>query len=274
MSTALSRIRNAARMLKTEGPGYTFRQIRTRLLLYAGAWLNEEFYERRFGIRTRGKISLESLGIDDADAVWYAPTSYAAFFSAMKHVPISGAFVDYGSGLGRILVAAGTFPFNRITGVELSQSLVRRSLENVAKAKGVICQQIEVVCTNATHWHVTTDVTVFHFYNPFLEQTLRTVVGNIAQSLREAPRQAWIVFANPWGMAPLMSSGEVIPHEWQKHSVDEIWPLHPVLKDDPDGARYRIYALDSRRASVEPSGAPIQGRADRATLPTIQHDGH
>jgi len=50
-------------------------------------------------------------------------------------------------------------------------------------------------------------VTVFHFYNPFLNQTLRTVLENIAQSLREAPRQA----------------------------------------DDPDGARYRIYVLDSRR---------------------------
>jgi hypothetical protein len=250
MSTTLSRIKNAARMLKNKGPGYTFRTATTRLLLYARARISEELYERRFGIRTRGRISLGSLGIDDPDAVWYAPTSYAAFFSAMKHVPITGAFVDYGSGLGRTLIAAATFPFSRVTGVELSQSLVRGSLENVAKARGTVCPNIEVVCTNAAHWHVTTDVTVFHFYNPFLKQTLRTVVGNIAQSLREAPRQAWIVFANPWGMAPLMRSGEVIPHEWQKQTIDEIWPLHPIPKDDPDGARYRIYALDSRRTSV------------------------
>ena len=248
MSTTLSRIRNAARMLKTEGPGYLFRHAWTRLLLRIRARLSEELYERRFGIRTRGKISLESLGIEDPDAVWYAPTSYAAFFRAMKHVPISGAFVDYGSGLGRTLIAAGSFPFKRVTGVELSQSLVTRSLENIAKARGTICENIEVFCTNAAHWHVTTDVTVFHFYTPFLEQTLRTVVGNIAQSLREAPREAWIVFANPWGMAPLMRSGTVIPHEWQKQTVDEIWPLHPIPKDDPDGGRYRIYALDSRRS--------------------------
>jgi hypothetical protein len=247
MSTTFSRIKNAARMLKTEGPGYTFRHARTRLFLYAKARLTEELYERRFGVRTRGKISLESLGIDDPDSVWYAPTSYSAFFNAMKHVPVSGAFVDYGSGLGRTLVAAGTFPFNRITGVELSQSLVRRSLENVAKAKRTICQNIEVVCMNAAHWHVPSDVIVFHFFNPFLNQTLRTVVGNIAQSLREAPRQAWIVFANPsWGMAQLMRSGEVIPHEWQKHTIDEMWPLRLVSKVDPEGNLYRVYALDSR----------------------------
>jgi hypothetical protein len=250
MSTALNRIKNAARMLRTEGPGYTIRQAGTRVILYARARLSEEFYERRFGIRTRGKISLEALGIDDPDAVWYAPTSYAAFFSAMKHVPISGAFVDYGSGLGRTLIAAATFPFNRVTGVELSQSLVRRSLENVANARGTTCQSIEVVCTNAANWHIASDVTVFHFYNPFLKQTLRTVVGNIAQSLRDSPRQAWILFANPWEMEPIMRSGEVIPHEWQKYSIDEIWPLHPVPKDDPEGSRYRIYALDSSRVCV------------------------
>jgi hypothetical protein len=252
MSTTLSRIKNAARMLKTKGPGYTFRTVQTRLFRYARARISEETYERRFGIRTRGKISLESLGIDDPDAVWYEPISYAAFFSAMKHVPISGEFVDYGSGLGRILIAAATFPFSRVTGIELSPSLVKGSLGNVAKAKGMICPKIEVVCANAAQWHVTTDVTVFHFYNPFLKQTLRTVLENIAQSLREAPRQAWIVFANPWNMAPLMRSGEVIPREWWKQTIDEIWPLHPVPKDDPDGARYRIYVLDSRRASVVP----------------------
>jgi hypothetical protein len=248
ISTALIRIKNAARMLKTEGVVYTFQQASTRLFLYARARLSEEFYERRFGIRTRGRISLESSGIDDPDSVWYAPTSYAAFFSAMKHVPISGGFVDYGSGLGRTLIAAATFPFNRVTGVELSQSLVTGSLENVAKARRILCQNIEVVCANAAHWHVTTDVTVFHFYNPFLKETLRAVVGNIAQSLEQAPRQAWIVFANPWSMAPLMRSGEVIPHEWQKQIIDEIWSLHPIPKGDPDGARYRIYALDSRTA--------------------------
>jgi hypothetical protein len=159
--------------------------------------------------------------------------------------------VDYGSGLGRTLIAAATLPFERVTGVELSPALAKRSLENVAKARGTVCQNIEVVCSNAADWHVTAEVTVFHFYNPFLKQTLRTVVENIARSLREAPRQTWIVFANPWSMAPLMRSGEVVPHDWQKLTVDEIWPLHPVPKDDPDGARYRIYALDSRHTSFE-----------------------
>ena len=150
-------------MLQTEGPGYTFRTAWTRLFQSAGARIGEEIYERRFGIRTRGSKSLKSLGIDDPDAVWYAPTSYAAFFKAMKHVPVSGAFVDYGSGLGRTLIAAATFPFSRVTGVELSQSLVNGSLANLAKARGTVCPKIEVVCANAAQWSVKPDVTVLTF---------------------------------------------------------------------------------------------------------------
>ena len=239
------RVKKAARMLGTEGPGYTFRHVKMRLLLYARARFTEELYERRFGIRTRGRISLKSLAIDDPDSVWYAPTPYPAFFSAMKHVPVSGAFVDYGSGLGRALVAAATFPFDRVTGVELSQSLVTRAGQNVTRAKGIVCKNIEVVCANAAEWQIPSDVTVFHFFNPFHNQTLHTVVANIAQSLRETPRQAWIVFANPWGLAPLMRSGEVIPHDWQKYSIDALMPFSLMPKNDPDGQRYRIYALDS-----------------------------
>lgn len=242
----LTRIKKAARMLKTEGPVRTLQHATTRLFLDARARITEELYERRFGIRTRGNISLKSLAIDDPDSVWYAPISYPAFFNAMKHVPVSGAFVDYGSGLGRVLVAAGTLPFDRVTGVELSETLVARSRQNIAAAKGTVCRNIDVVCANAVDWQIPADVTVFHFFNPFQKQTLRAVVANIAQSLRGTPRQAWIVFANPWGLAPLMRSGEVIPHEWQKHSIDELMPLSLIPKDDPDGQRYRIYAIDSR----------------------------
>ena len=246
----LTRIKKAARMLKTEGAVSTLRHAQMRLFLHARARFTDELYERRFGIRTRGRISLQSLAIDDPDSVWYAPISYPAFFNAMKHVPVSGGFVDYGSGLGRVLVAAATFPFDRVTGVELSESLVTRSRQNIARAKGTVCRNIEAVCTNAAEWQVPGDVTVFHFFNPFQKQTLRTVVANIARSLRETPRQAWIVFANPWGLAPLMRSGEVIPHEWQKYSVDELMPLSLISKDDPDGQRYRIYALELSPESV------------------------
>jgi len=232
-------VQTIARMIRDEGLEQTVRYARAR-------WIEAQ-YERRFGIRTHGDISMESLGIHDPDAVFYLPTPYPAFFQAMKHVTTGGAFVDYGSGLGRILVAAATFPFARVTGVEHSAELVERSRTNIANAKRIDCPNIEVIRTNAADWRVPNDVTVLHFYNPFMNQTLRAVVSDIARSLREVPREASIMFGYPREMDVLMRAGEVIPTEWQKQAIDQVWPLHPVFKSFPVGHnQYRIYHLDSR----------------------------
>jgi SAM-dependent methyltransferase len=236
-------LRTAVDMLKTEGLRYT--------LQFAVARIDEERYERRFGIRTHGYFPTSSLQIDDPDACFYLPTSYPGFFKAMRHVPTSGAFVDYGCGLGRVVVAAATLPFTRVTGVELSDRLVRGARENLARARGIRCRSVEVVHSDAARWHVPDDVTVFHFYNPFWGQTQQAVAADIARSLREAPRQAWIVFAYPQAMDPLMRSGQVIPLRWQRQGIDVRWPLHPVRESDPPLLTvYRVYALDSRRETA------------------------
>ncbi len=229
----LRRIKAAATMIGQEG-------LR-RAVTHALDRLSEERYERRFEVRTAGRVCLEITGISNPDSVEYAPASYAGFFKAIRHVPEkSGAFVDYGSGLGRILVAAATFPFSRITGIELSAALVERCKRNLG------ARQVQLVCMDAARYRVPSDVTVFHFYNPFRGETLRAVVTDMARSLREAPREAWIVFAYPWYMEPLMRAGEVIPHAWQKSAVDEMWPSQRPDPKRPNSDRYRVYALDSR----------------------------
>lgn len=229
----LRRIKAAASMVVHEG-------LR-RAVTHALDRLSEERYERRFDVRTGGRIYLETTGISNPDSAEYAPASYGGFFKAMRHVPEKiGAFVDYGSGLGRILVAAATFPFSRITGIELSTALVERCQRNLG------ARQVQLVCMDAARYRVTSDVTVFHFYNPFRGETLRAVVTDMARSLREAPRQAWILFAYPWYMEPLMRAGEIIPHAWQKSAVDEMWPFQRPDPKRPNSDRYRVYALDSR----------------------------
>ena len=150
----LRRIKAAATMLGQEG-------LR-RAVTHALDRLSEERYERRFQVRTGGRIYLATLGISNPDSVEYAPASYTAFFKAMHHVPEkTGAFVDYGSGLGRILVAAATFPFSHITGIELSPALVGRCKRNLG------ARQVQLVCMDAARYSVASGVTVFHFYNPF-----------------------------------------------------------------------------------------------------------
>jgi hypothetical protein len=229
----LRRIKTAASMVRHDGLRYA--------VTYALDRVAEQRYERGFEVRTRGQIRLETLGIYNSDSAEYAPTSYGGFFRAMRHVTEkTGAFVDYGSGLGRILVAAATFPFSRITGIELSAALAERCKRNLG------ARPVKLVCMDAAQYRVRSDVTVFHFFNPFQGETLRAVVTDMARSLSEAPRPAWIVFANPWHMEPLMRAGDIIPHAWQKSAVDEMWPFKRPDPKHPNADRYRVYALESR----------------------------
>jgi SAM-dependent methyltransferase len=246
----LNQLRTALRMFKSEGVRFT--------LQFAVARLDEERYERRFNIRTHGYFTTASLQIPDPDAVFYLPTSYPGFFRALRHATVDGAFVDYGCGLGRVLVAAATFPFARVTGLELSAELAARAQANIARARGIRCPDIEVIQTHAAGWQVPDDVTVFHFYNPFGNPTLRSVLTDIARSLRSVPRRVWILFAFPIAMEPLMCEGEVIPHAWQQRAVDEVWPLFPIRKDDlPLLTGYRIYTLDSRAGTGSGTAARL-----------------
>jgi len=233
INVMLRRIKIASSMVRNDG-------LR-RAMTYALNRFAEARYERGFEVQTRGQIRLETLGICNPDSAEYAPTSYGGFFKAMRHVPDkTGAFVDYGSGLGRILVAATTFPFSRIIGIELSAALIERCRVNLGG------RDVQLVCQDAAQYRVPRDVTVFHFFNPFGGATLRAVVTDMARSLHEAPRQAWVVFANPWFIEPLMRAGEIIPHAWQKSTADEMWPFHRPDPKHQNSDRYRIYMLDSR----------------------------
>ena len=242
-----SRLKAEAAVLREHGPA----DLLLRLPRYAARRVVESYYERRFGIDTRGDLMQNTLGVHDPDAVHYAPSPYLGFFKAMKLVGAdlpSSTFIDYGSGLGRIVICAATLPFKRVIGIELVEELNRRARLNIASAcRQFICKDVSVITTNATRWRVPPGASVFHFYNPFLNETLRATVAELARSLRESPREAWIVFNSPWQMSTLLTADEIIPQSWQKWSGDVRWPFcRDISKRDPHGSRYFIYRIDSR----------------------------
>ena len=221
-----------------------------QLLRYAVHRTIENHYERHFGIDTGHEVMLDALGVIDPDAVRYSPTQYPAFFKAMKlvgaNLPTS-TLVDYGSGMGRAVVCAATMPLRRVIGVELVEELDRRAKLNISSAQHRFkCKNVSTVVANAMDWPVGPHVNIFHFYNPFLNDTLKGCIGQIAKSLRDHPREAWIVFGCPWQMSRLLAAGEIIPNSWQKESRDSRWPFNKdISAKDPDGYRYRIYRIRS-----------------------------
>jgi len=114
----------------------------------------------------------------------------------MKHVELrkhKDIFLDYGSGMGRVLIMAAAYPFRKVIGVELSGKLNKVAFENIKRVKKKLkCKDIEIVEADATTYRVPTEVTVIYFYNPFTGAILQQVVDNIHKSLVEAPRKLTI----------------------------------------------------------------------------------
>ena len=148
----VSRLRAETAVLREFGPA----ELLLRIPRYTARRVVENYYERRFGISTRGDLMQDTLGVHDPDAGHYAPSPYLGFFKAMKLVGAdlpSSTFVDYGAGLGRIVVCAATLPFKRVIGLELVEELSRRARLNTARAGShFICKDVSVITTNAAQW--------------------------------------------------------------------------------------------------------------------------
>src|SRR5690349_15293090 len=111
-------VKNCATSVRRHGLGST-----------AGLYWNrlrEKLFERSLGIRSGDVISLRELGLEHQDRREYSPTSLHDFRRMEKFLRPQAqdeVFLDYGAGLGRMLILAATLPYKRVIGVELSSVL-------------------------------------------------------------------------------------------------------------------------------------------------------
>ena len=161
-------------------------------------------FDERFGVDTRGNIHPTELAIDHPNQVHAAP--YGAsdpedVRSAIASLSINCrdfAFVDFGSGKGRVLLIASEFPFKRITGVELSEKLHGIAQENINRFSGYKsgCTNVESICVDALQYPLPFDNLVCYFCNPFDATVMREVVSNIRRSFLQRPREILILYYN------------------------------------------------------------------------------
>jgi len=196
MASIIRAIRNVA---KGHGP--------MRLAKLAVHGLSEFYYERRLGIRTLGYVDRKQLGYRSREYHFYAPTAYRDLNKALRLVAIrpgEDVFLDYGSGMGRVIIAAAGYPCRRVIGVELSEELNRIALGNVERARRkLVCKDIEIVQADAAAYTVPHDVTVVYLYNPFEGQLLAGVMELLRKSLEECPRPLRLIFKNPVSRADI-----------------------------------------------------------------------
>ena len=133
--------------------------------------------------------------------VQYQASEPELFRSILESLPVSVAgftFIDLGSGKGRTLLMASSFPFRRIVGVELLPELNTIAVQNIARYRSdqQKCFAIESHAGDARHFDFPAGPTVLYLFNPFPEHALRQVLANLHQSLLASSRPAYVIYHN------------------------------------------------------------------------------
>ena len=109
------------------------------------------------------------------------------------------AFIDLGSGKGRVTVLAGQLPFKRVIGVEFVPRLVKQARANLKKIppNALLCSDVDFVLGDAAEYEFPLLPLVIYLFNPFTEVVLRKVLKNLSRSLIEQPRSVFIMYYMP-----------------------------------------------------------------------------
>jgi cation diffusion facilitator family transporter len=168
------------------------------------AVIEDQAFDLRYGVDTRGTIHLKDLTINSRHVehgVDYAPTRVRYFRAILRALPIQpdSVFVDFGAGKGRILLlAARSGCFRKVVGVEFSVDLCRAAERNIRRFQRRRARNVrfEVVHGDAADYHVQPDQNVFFMFNPFDHIVMRQVIKHVAHSLEERPRPIWLIYLN------------------------------------------------------------------------------
>lgn len=127
----------------------------------------------------------------------YMTVSRRTMLDMLLNIPIQmdDAFLDIGCGKGYLLYLIHRMGFRRIHGIELSSDLCKIANKNMQALN--LSDKITVDCINATEFRNFEDYSILYMFNPFYEDTMKTVIDNVEDSLRKKPRKLTIIYLNP-----------------------------------------------------------------------------
>jgi len=186
-------------------------------------------FDSASGLDTGGITHLKGLGVpreawsEGFPHIAVDPDEFAAALDAVELDLSMLTFVDFGSGKGRALLLAAEHPFKRIIGVEFAEPLVQTARANLRQyGQTHDVRRIEVVHSDATKYDLPEEPLLVFLYNPFGESMMKAVAERTRESLRSAPREAVILYLNPFHA-----------NAWADAGFSEI----------KRGAHFRVFAL-------------------------------
>lgn len=222
MSATVQRdLRWYLRKIREKGVRGVYRHFLLRVPHWEDEWI-DRYYDRKYGIRTGGEIPAHELGHTHPEWHDYGPSYYRSFRRIMRKVDLDAGrdvFVDYGSGLGRVLVCAAMYPVRKVIGVEFSAQLNEAARRNVETARPWMrCDDVEIVAADAALYELPDDATLLYFANPFKGSILRAVLARIEASLQRRPRRIQLVSHSHEAHTPFEQ--EVRRCEWLRMTAE------------------------------------------------------
>ncbi len=162
-------------------------------------------FDKVFDVDTQGEANLADLDVNGSG--WYLGEDYVAtnpsfFYDVVGHLPITHedfAFLDCGSGKGRVLMMAADYPYKRIIGVEYSRVLHDIAERNLLRYESdrKKCLHVGSSCADMRKYDLPTDPLVLYMFNPFDAPMMRAVLTRVQRSLDWHPRPFFLVYVNP-----------------------------------------------------------------------------
>ncbi len=162
-------------------------------------------FDNEFGTDTDGILEVGSLDIalseNNHHARNYTPSPALFTTKIIQELSIDHtrfSFIDFGSGKGRVLLIASQFPFKSVIGIEFSRELCEVAKDNIAKIPPSKCAAswVECVHTDVMEYRLPGDPLVCYFFNPFDQVIMEVVVVRLVESLREIPREIYVIYLN------------------------------------------------------------------------------
>lgn len=141
-------------------------------------------------------------------------------------------FVDYGSGKGAVIAMAGTYAFNRVTGIEHCAKLhqiAERTLQKLEAAGRIAQGVVSSLHGDATDLELPPLPYVYYLYNPFGPETLRDVLKSCVKASSGAQKPSYILCKNPVHSAIY---DEMLSIRLVAQPLGGSWKIYEITPDD------------------------------------------
>ena len=193
--------RNAFAMWRDKGFVAFMRRVRLMLMLRLHYALWDSRFERFETVPTIGLLLKKDLSPDVASnlgqASEYAPSPRLVvqwLVDGLQEDLSRFTFLDFGSGRGRVLLAAAERPFKAVRGIEFSGQLHEEAALNISNypADRLVCADVQSVCEDALEYVLPEGDCILYFYNPFGVELMDKVVRR-AMDISQARNSRCIV---------------------------------------------------------------------------------